>query len=89
MSVIQAYGKAGGFTRDARKKEAVIIRIHADGNREDLVLNMENLLKNQAPDVTMLPDDILYVPSNKAKAAFNRTGEGPISIVTGRLIYRF
>jgi polysaccharide export outer membrane protein len=89
MSVIQAYGKAGGFTREAKKKEAVIIRIHQGGAREDIPLNIDKMLKNEAPDVTMLPNDILYVPSNRAKAAFNRTLESAVSIVTGRLIYRF
>jgi len=89
ISVLQAYGKAGGFTRDAKKKEAIIIRYHKDQTRQDIPVNMEKMLKGTLPDVPMLPDDILYVPPNKTKATINRGLETTISIVTGRLIYRF
>jgi polysaccharide export outer membrane protein len=87
ISVLTAYSQSGGFTRDAKRKDAVIIRIAKDGTLQDIPVNMEKMLKNEAPDVKMIPNDILYVPSNKAKAAINRALEGAISVVTGRLIY--
>jgi len=87
--VTEAFGKAGAYTREARKKETIIIRYHPDGTREDIPVDIEKILKNQAPDVILMPNDILYAPPNKTKAALNRTLEGAISVVTGRLIYHF
>jgi hypothetical protein len=40
-------------------------------------------------DVALMPNDILFVPSNKIKTGLMRTLDTTIGVVSGRLIYRF
>jgi polysaccharide export outer membrane protein len=87
VTVIQAVGLGSGFTRDAKKKEASVIRVHRDGSREEIPVNVEKILQGAAPDLELASGDILFIPANRVKSALNRTLDATISVVTGRLIY--
>jgi protein involved in polysaccharide export with SLBB domain len=89
ITVLQAISKSGGATKEAKKKELSIVRVHEDGKREEIPVNLESILQGKADDIEMMPNDILFVPPNKVKAAINRTLESTIGVVSNRLIYRF
>jgi polysaccharide biosynthesis/export protein len=88
LSVLKALAKGGGFTRDAKKNDAVIIRIRQDRTREEIPVNLDKISQGKNDDIEMMPNDILFVPSSKAKSILNQTLQNSISVVTGRLIYR-
>ena len=89
ISVLNAIAKSGGPTKEAKRKESIIIRVHQDGTREEILVDVDKITQGKADDIEMMPNDILVIPSNKIKAALNRTIESTIGVVTGRLIYRF
>jgi polysaccharide biosynthesis/export protein len=93
LTVLQALTKGGGKTKEAKMTEARIIRYHigekGEPIPEEIAVNFDEIGKGKAEDILMMPNDILFVPPNKIKAALNRTLESTIGVVTGRLIYRF
>ena len=78
-----------GFTREAKRSECKIIRIHSDATKEEIPVNVAKILDGSLNDVPLLPNDILFVPSNKVKTGLMKTLDTTIAVVSGRLIYRF
>lgn len=83
ISVLQALAMAEGFTPVAKKSEGVIIRTTADGTRSEIPVNFDKLLKRQAPDTDLQPEDIIFVPGSAAKAALLRTADALTRLVGG------
>ena len=75
------------MTKDARRSECLVIRYHKDGSREEIRADVSKIFRNQAPDVTMQPNDILFVPANKLKPAMMRALDSTIAVAMGRIIY--
>jgi polysaccharide export outer membrane protein len=48
-------------------KLAYIYRREASGNKNEIVVPLDKLMNRKAPDVTLVANDILYIPENKAK----------------------
>jgi len=51
-------------------------------------VNLNQILAAKAEDATLRPDDILFVPDNKAKTAALRGVEAAIQTATGVVIWR-
>jgi polysaccharide biosynthesis/export protein len=85
----QAIALGSGFTREAKKQACKVIRLHSDGSKEEILVNVAKILDGSLNDVTLMPNDILFVPSNKIKTGLMRSLDTTIAIVSGRLIYRF
>jgi hypothetical protein len=66
-----------------------IIRIHQDGTKEEIPVDARKILEGSANDITLLPNDILFVPANKLKTGLMKTLDSTINVVSGRLIYHF
>ena len=78
-TVTQLVALAGGVGFEASGSQTHIVRKTSDGNTL-LALNLPRILKGEDPDVALQPDDILFVPSNKLKAAIK--GGGPSVVVS-------
>lgn len=89
ITVTQAVALGNGFTKDAKKSECLVIRYHRDGSKEEIRADVGKILRGEAVDVTMLPNDILFVPPNKIKTGAMRALDSAIAIVSGRLVYGF
>jgi len=87
VTVIQAVALANGFTKEAKKKDCLIIRYHRDGTKEEIAVDTDKILHNQAADVPMLPNDILFVPANKVKPTLLRALDSTLAVAMGRIIY--
>jgi polysaccharide biosynthesis/export protein len=87
VTVTQAAALGGGFSRDAKLKECLIIRAQADGTKIEIPVNMQKVLQRSLQDVLMKPNDILYVPSNKVRSGMSRAVDSFIAIAIGRAIY--
>jgi polysaccharide export outer membrane protein len=65
-TVRQMLALAEGLTPFANK-EAYIYRREASGNKNEIVVPLDKIMKRQAPDITLTANDILYVPENRGK----------------------
>lgn len=87
VTVAQAIALANGMTKDARRKDCLVIRYHKDGSREEIKADAGKILRGEAMDITMLPNDILFVPASKVKPAALRALDSTIAVAMGRIIY--
>jgi len=89
VTTSQAIGLAHGFGREPNRGKTVIFRIHSDGTKEEIPVNIAKILDGSKDDVTLLPNDILFVPSNKVKTGINKALETAIATLSARVVYRF
>jgi len=87
VTVTQALAYGGGFTREAKRSEGLIIRPHPDGTRDEFPIDMQKILSGKAIDISLTTNDILFVPASKTKAGLNRALDSAFAIVVGRAIY--
>lgn len=87
MTVLQAIAMARGTNPTAKLDGAKLIRKSAQGPQE-LALPLKKILTAKAPDVTLVPDDIIFVPGSSAKVAGQKGLEAIIQAATGAAIYR-
>jgi polysaccharide export outer membrane protein len=87
VTVTQAVGLANGPTRDAKKSACVIYRYQRDGTKEEIHVDYAKVLRGGVNDVTMQPNDILFVPGNKVKSGLSRALETTLTVAMGRVIY--
>ena len=55
--------------------------------RTEIPVDVKKILSNQAPDVTLRADDILFIPNNAARSLGIRTVETAVNIGTGIAIF--
>jgi len=85
----QAVSLGGGFSKEAKRDKCLIIRLHRDGTKEEIPVNITKILDGSLEDVELSPNDILFVPANKVKAGLMRALDTTIFTLSGRVIYRF
>ncbi|MBI4466557.1 MAG: polysaccharide biosynthesis/export family protein [Acidobacteria bacterium] len=88
ISVLQALALAEGANRTAATKHARIIRTGSNGERRELVINLNKVLGGKAHDPLLEPNDILFVPNSAARSAFFRGLEAAVGTLSGIIIYR-
>ncbi len=88
LTVEKAMALAGGTTRGANVSHAHIVRTLADGNKEDIVFNVNLILKGKAPDLALKDGDILYVPTSNLKLGVMQAINSAIGIGTQVVTYR-
>jgi polysaccharide biosynthesis/export protein len=89
VTTTQAIALGSGFTKEAKKAGGKIVRFHQDGTRQEIPVHLGKIFDGTLDDVTLQPNDILFVPSNKIKTGLMKTLDSTITVVSGRLIYRF
>jgi polysaccharide biosynthesis/export protein len=88
MTVLQALSLAEGMTTTAAGQKAKILRRSEPGaERTEIAVDVKKILSNQAPDVTLRADDILFIPNNAARSFGIRTVETAVNIGTGIAIF--
>ncbi len=88
MSIVQAMALAGGTTKAASRKNAVIIRTDADGKRTEQKIDLGRVLRGKDPDTRLGSNDILFVPGSVGKESAIRAIEAGIQASVGILIWR-
>jgi len=87
ISVLKALSLAGGLGRTASARRARIIRT-AQGFREEIPVQVGDILDGRVPDVPLVPGDVLFIPNSRAKGAAARAAEAAIQMATGVIIWR-
>jgi polysaccharide export outer membrane protein len=89
ISVLQALSLAEGLDRTAAPKDAKIMRSVAESDtRQEIQVNLKEILAGKSGDVSLRANDILFVPTSGAKSALARGVEVAIQMGTGLAIYR-
>lgn len=90
MTVLEAVALGEGLKSTARLNKAMIIRRGPQfpQGREEIPVNLKEVLSSHAPDPVLKPNDILFIPDSTSKAAFHRGAEAAIQIATGVIIWR-
>ena len=90
MTVLKAVALGEGLTTTARARNAMIIRQgpQIPGGRQEIAVNLSNIVAGRAPDHELLPNDILFVPDSASKKALRRGAEAAVQIATGIIIFR-
>ena len=89
ISVLQALSMAEGLDRVASGGNARILR-SSDGasTRAEIPVDVNKILAGKTSDVSMLANDILFIPNSAAKSATLRGVEAAIQVATGVVIWR-
>jgi polysaccharide export outer membrane protein len=89
ISVLQALALAEGLTRTSAARHALIIRTaKGSGERAEIPIDLDKILKGRAPDPLLHARDIVFVPDSTGRAAFYRGAEAALSIAGGVIVYR-
>jgi polysaccharide export outer membrane protein len=89
LSALQVLSLAEGLDRAAATDKAKIMRnIPGSSNRAEIPVDLKKILTGKATDVSLLADDILFIPTSVAKSAAVRSLEAAIQVGTGIAIYR-
>ena len=89
ITVLQALAMSEGIDASGASTRARILRNpEHQGKVQELAINVKKILENEAPDQPLQPNDVLFIPSNKARNATLRMLEAGIQIGTGIVIYR-
>jgi protein involved in polysaccharide export with SLBB domain len=65
--VTEALARAGGPTRTAKLSKGILVRVNAAGEREELPVDFNAILKGKKPDFEVRPNDIVFMPGSSAK----------------------
>lgn len=81
LTVLKAIALAGGANRTAKLSNTRIIRKGPQGMQETRV-ELNKMLRAKAPDITMQPEDILFVPTNGGKIAAGHIAQAALQAAT-------
>ena len=89
ISVLQALSLAEGLGTAADTRHARILRVKREADqREELPVNLKDVLSGKKPDVALQGDDILFIPGSTGKKAALRALEAAIQTGSGLAIWR-
>lgn len=88
MTVLQALAMAGGLAGTAAAGSSVIVREEEDGSRDEIPVDLDDVLRGRSTPPTLGPRDVLFVPKNGAKSFALGVVNALVRMVTFRgLVY--
>jgi polysaccharide export outer membrane protein len=85
-TVMNAIAVAGGVGYEASSSEARIYRTNS-GRRVEINIDAGEIIKGKAEDISLRADDILFIPTNKMKAAIKGGGASLAVALASAYIY--
>ncbi len=85
-TALRAIAIAHGPTKFAKLSSATIVRRDGDGVQQ-IPVALDKIAQSKAPDVKLLPEDILYVPTNKAKVVGVQAAQIAIGLATSAALW--
>jgi len=86
-SALEAISMSEGMLRTAAPNHAVILRPGADGERQQIPVNLKAIMQGKQPDVVLHAEDILVVPDSMSKNVLTRSLEAAIQMGTGVVVW--
>ncbi len=85
-TALRAIAMAHGATKNAKLSSATIVRRNGDGVQQ-IPVALDKIEQSKAPDVKLQAEDILYVPTNKAKVVGIQAAQIAIGLATTAAIW--
>jgi polysaccharide export outer membrane protein len=90
VTVLTALALSGGLGQFPASSAFIVRRDEVTGTKQKLPIELKAILARKAPDYPLLPDDVLFIPSDAAKkqtlAILDRIATAGASIATGLII---
>jgi polysaccharide export outer membrane protein len=86
LTVLQAIAMAHGTNPTAKLSAAKLIRKNGSDVKE-IPIPLNKILQAKSPDLTLQPEDVVFVPGSAIKGATRRTLEAMVQAATGYVIY--
>ena len=86
MSVLQSLALAQGTTKMANLKGAMIVRRSPSGMQE-IPVQLNKIMEAKSTDRLLMGDDIVFVPSSKAKSFGKRAADAAVGSAVAAVIY--
>jgi len=67
ITISRAIAMSGGPARDGATSKIRIIRESSDGGKQEIFVNLKDIQKLKAPDIALMANDIVEVPSSTGK----------------------
>ncbi|MEQ1885616.1 MAG: polysaccharide biosynthesis/export family protein [Bryobacteraceae bacterium] len=87
LTVLKAMAMSDGLDKGASAKHARILRPRPDATREEIPIDLQKIMSSRAADVTLQPEDILFVPTSASRNIALRTVEAAVQVGTGLALY--
>ena len=87
LTIVQALALAQGANRTALLKHSMIIR-KTESGRTEIPVNVGKVLNMKTTDLTLVDNDILFIPVSRTKTAVNRSLEAIVQTAVGAASYR-
>jgi polysaccharide export outer membrane protein len=84
LTVLRAVAVARGAKPSAAQGRAVILRPRADGEPLQIRVNLDDMVRGKAPDLVLVPNDIVYVPKNAQRAVVLGVVDALVRVVAVR-----
>ncbi|GAB4408976.1 MAG: hypothetical protein OHK0021_19210 [Bryobacter sp.] len=89
LSMLQALALAGGLLPDANKGKAVVYRAVLNTNRRaEIPIDLNKVLKGEANDFPLLPNDVLFVPIDRKIVAGRTIGNIGLGAISSFILFR-
>lgn len=87
VSVVQAVALAEGFKPVASRHGIIVRQSTSDQARIEIPVDIAEMMAGKTTDVTLAPNDILYVPTSGAKQTFKVMGDVAMAAINGVAFY--
>jgi polysaccharide export outer membrane protein len=67
VMVSQAISWAGGPLPTAKMSDGMLVRVDEQGNRTEMKVDYQEILKGNQQDIALHPNDIIFIPGSKVK----------------------
>jgi len=89
MSVLELLALAGGIQDHAAKHNARILRPKPGGaGREEIVVDIKDIMKNEGADIPLYSGDILFIPESGSKKVLTTVVAAGIGVGSGIALWR-
>jgi polysaccharide export outer membrane protein len=89
LTVLRAVAVARGAKPNAARGRALILRPRADGEPLQIPINLNDVVKGKAPDLVLIPNDVVYVPNSTERAVALGAVDALVRIVTFGTVRKF
>jgi polysaccharide export outer membrane protein len=87
LTVLRAIAVARGARPSAAQGRAIVLRPQAVGEPLQIRVNLNEVVKGKAPDLVLLPNDVVYVPKNSERAVALGVVDALIRVLTFRAVF--
>lgn len=81
LLLTQAVAKAGGPEKTAKMSDGILVRYTESGDREEMAVDFNAILRGRNVDMAVEPNDIIFIPGSK----FKTIGYGLLGVIPSTL----